>query len=366
MIRKSLLSVDDLEGAALLAPSADLYAVAARYSVAVTPELAALIDRDDPEDPIAKQFLPDARELVTRNEERADPIGDAAHSPLPGLVHRYDDRVLLKLVTVCPVYCRFCFRRETVGRGKGGTLGAAELAAAMDYIAARPQIVEVILTGGDPFAASARRLAAVAHGIAKIPHVAKLRLHTRVPTAAPGLVTPDRLAALRQSGKALYVALHVNHPRKLGESARAAITRLKDCGATLLTQTVLLSGVNDDAETLATLMRALVALGAQPYYLHHPDLAPGTAHFRLPLARGQKIHAELAQRLEGASLPRYVLDLPGGYGKIPIEAPHVARSADGSWRAVDRFGAVHVYEEGGIETCGAPDEGRRASFSNHT
>jgi lysine 2,3-aminomutase len=345
MTPKSLLSVDDLEGAGLLAPLADLYAVEARYSVAVTPEIAMLIDRGDPQDPIARQFLPDARELVTEQAELADPIGDAAHSPMPGLVHRYDDRVLLKLVTVCPVYCRFCFRRETVGRGKGGTLGAAELAAALDYVAARPQIAEVILTGGDPFTASARRLAAVAQGVAQIPHVAKLRLHTRVPTAAPGLVTPDRLEALRLSGKALYVALHVNHPRELGESARAAIARLKDCGATLLTQTVLLSGVNDDAETLATLMRALIALGAQPYYLHHPDLAPGTAHFRLPLSRGRKIYAALAQRLEGAALPRYVLDLPGGYGKVPIEAPHFAQNADGSWRVADRFGAIHQYND---------------------
>ncbi len=346
MTQKTLLSVDELAGAGLLAPAPELRAVEARYSVAVTPAIAALIESDDPADPIARQFLPDARELETRRVELADPIGDDAHSPLPGLVHRYGDRVLLKLLSVCPVYCRFCFRRETVGRGKGGALSDAELAAALAYVAARPEIVEVILTGGDPLAASARRLRTVARGVARIPHVAKLRLHTRVPTAAPELVTTERLEALRESGKALYVALHVNHPRELSEDACTAIARLRACGATLLTQTVLLAGVNDDAATLAALMRALKAVGARPYYLHHPDLAPGTAHFRLPLERGQRIYAELAQRLESSALPRYVLDLPGGYGKIPVEAPHVFLDAKGVWRATDRFGAAHVYDEG--------------------
>jgi lysine 2,3-aminomutase len=278
--------------------------------------------------------------------ELADPIGDDAHSPVPGLVHRYPDRVLLKLLSVCPVYCRFCFRRETVGQGKGGVLPDGALDAALKYIAARPEIFEVILTGGDPLAASPRRLREVATRLAAIAHVKLLRVHTRVPTAAPELVTPERLGALRASGKALYVALHVNHARELHEGAREAIARLRAAGAALLSQTVLLKGVNDDADTLEALMRALVSLGVKPYYLHHPDLAPGTAHFRLSLADGREIYAELARRVGGHALPRYVLDLPGGFGKIPVEAPHVFRGADGVWRAVDRFGGEHPYEEG--------------------
>lgn len=325
------------------AEDAALRDVAARYSVAITPEVARLINPTDASDPIARQFLPDARELVTLPGELADPIGDEAHSPVPGVVHRYPDRVLLKLLAVCPVYCRFCFRRETVGRGKGDLLGDAEIDAALAYIAATPQIFEVILTGGDPLMLSARRLSAVARRLAQIPHVAVLRVHTRAPTAAPDLVTPERLAALAESGKALYVALHVNHSRELSDAARAAIARLREAGATLLSQTVLLAGVNDDAEVLERLMRDLLALGVKPYYLHHPDLAPGTSHFRLSIEAGRGVYAQLSRRITGIGLPRYVLDIPGGYGKASVAdmEPHDS----GGWRVMDRAGHVHLYRD---------------------
>jgi lysine 2,3-aminomutase len=342
MPAKALLSLDDLAEAGLSAPSDELQAVAARYSVAVPPEIAALIDRRDAADPIARQFIPDPRELIAQESELEDPIGDAAHSPVPGIVHRYEDRVLLKLLSVCPVYCRFCFRRETVGRGKGGALSGAELAAALRYVASHPEVREVILTGGDPMAASPRRLRDVAAGLAQISHVTKLRVHTRVPIAAPALVTAERISALQASGKRLYVALHVNHARELSEAARAAIARLRDADAALLAQTVLLAGVNDDASTLQALMRAVVALGVKPYYLHHPDRAPGTAHFRLTIDRGRGIYGKLKADL-GADAPRYVLDIPGGFGKVPIEEPHLVKIADGCWRAVDRFGVAHEY-----------------------
>jgi lysine 2,3-aminomutase len=345
---KTLLSVDDLASAGLIAPAdaSALRTVAARYSIAVTPQIASLIDRNDPADPIARQFLPDPREAVTLPGELSDPIGDAVHSPLPGVVHRYNDRVLLKLLTVCPVYCRFCFRRETVGRGKGDMLSSAETQAALDYIAANPQIYEVILTGGDPLALSPRRLRAVAERLAAIPHVAVLRIHTRAPTAAPALVTPEWLEALKASGKALFVALHVNHARELNEAARIAIARLRDAGATLLSQTVLLAGVNDDAETLEALMRALMALQIKPYYLHHPDLAPGAGHFRLPLARGREIYAALARRVGGPALPTYVLDLPGGFGKARVAEAEAAPDGSGGWVIVDRAGHRHLYRDG--------------------
>ena len=340
-----IASVEDLVAAGLLKANAAaaLRDVEARYSVAVTPAVAATINRTDPDDPIAKQFLPDARELRTLPQERADPIGDEAHSPVPGLVHRYEDRVLLKLLTVCPVYCRFCFRRETVGRGKGDVLPTEEADAALDYIAAHQEIFEVILTGGDPFMLSARRLSSVARRLAAIPHVQVLRVHTRAPTAAPDLVTPERIAALNEGGKALYVALHVNHPRELSDPARAAIASLRRAGATLLSQTVLLADVNDDADTLERLMRDLVALGIKPYYLHHPDLAPGTSHFRLDLGEGRKIYADLARRLTGVALPAYVLDIPGGYGKTPVylAEPDGARG----WRVPDRAGRPHRYRD---------------------
>lgn len=345
---KTLISPEELADAGLIAPTeaAALRPVAARYSIAVTPQIVALIDRGDPADPIARQFLPDRRELRALPGELADPIGDAVHSPLPGVVHRYADRVLLKLLTVCPVYCRFCFRRETVGRGKGDMLSREETDAALDYIAANPQIYEVILTGGDPLALSPRRLRAVAERLATIPHVSVLRVHTRAPTAAPALVTPEWLNALKASGKAMFIALHVNHVRELNDEARAAIARLHDAGATLLSQTVLLAGVNDDAETLETLMRALMSLRIKPYYLHHPDMAPGAGHFRLTLARGRAIYAALARRLGGPALPTYVLDLPGGFGKARVAAGDAAPEDSGGWRVTDRTGRIHIYNDG--------------------
>jgi len=345
MTSKTLRFVSELAAAGLLAPSEALESVAARYSIAVTPQIAALIDRGDAADPIARQFLPDARELTTHAFESADPIGDDVHSPVPGLVHRYDDRVLLKLVSVCPLYCRFCFRRETVGSGKGSALARHELDAALAYVAARPKIGEVILTGGDPLAVSARRLLEVAEGVARIAHVTTLRAHTRAPTLAPELVTDDRVAALRASGKKLRVALHVNHVRELSPAARDAIAALREAGVELLAQTVLLRGVNDQADALEALLRALVELGVAPYYLHHPDRAPGTAHFAVTLARGRALFEKLEAQARNIALPRYVIDIPGGFGKVPLKEPHAVEVAPRRWRLVDRFGMAHEYRE---------------------
>ncbi|MFO1124446.1 MAG: lysine-2,3-aminomutase-like protein [Methylocystis sp.] len=341
------MTLDDLVDHGLLAETSvsALSDVAQRYSIAVTPEVAALINRDDARDPIARQFIPDVREAVTAPQERADPIGDDVHSPLPGLVHRYPDRVLLKLLSVCPVYCRFCFRRETVGRGKGDLLPERDVAAALDYIAGRPQIFEVILTGGDPLMLSARRLEAVSRRLAEIPHVALLRVHTRAPTVAPNLITRDRLAALGDSGKTVFVALHVNHVRELTETARAAIARLRESGAILLSQTVLLKGVNDDVEILERLMRDLASLGVRPYYLHHPDLAPGTAHFRLSLAAGRRLYAGLSRRVTSVALPAYVLDIPGGFGKARIAEGAAEPDGQGGWTIVDRNGEKRSYRD---------------------
>src|SRR5580658_7297488 len=252
---------------------APLEQVAARYAVAITPALADLIDPSDPHDPIARQFVPDARELLMEPGESGDPIGDAAHSPVDGIVHRYPDRVLLKLVNACAVYCRFCFRREMVGPGRGG-LSRSALDAALDYIAGKPEIWEVILTGGDPLLLSPRRLKAVTAQLTAIRHVKVIRVHTRVPVAAPEMISPAMVRALR-CDKAVFVVLHVNHSRELTQDSRAACARFIDAGIPVLSQSVLLRGVNDDVETLGALMRALVECRIKPYYLHHADLAPG-------------------------------------------------------------------------------------------
>src|SRR5216683_2023405 len=274
---RTLRAPSDLVAAGLVAPEreAEIAAVAERFAVAITPDMAELIERGDDSDPIARQFVPDAREMETRPEEDHDPIGDRRLSPLKGIVHRYPDRVLLKPSHVCPVYCRFCFRREQVGP-EGESLTAAELEAALDYIRARPAIWEVIVTGGDPFLLSPRRLAAIVGALDAIPHLGVIRFHTRVPVVAPRLVGPALVAALGAE-KAVYVAIHANHPRELTPAARAACRRLARAGIPLLGQSVLLKGVNDDAATLEALFRGLAAMRVKPYYLHHPDLARGTA-----------------------------------------------------------------------------------------
>ena len=319
--------------------------VAARYAVALPGELAALIDRNDADDPIARQFVPDAAELDHRPEELADPIGDDAHSPVEGIVHRYPDRALLKLTHICAVYCRFCFRRETVGPGKPSGLPAAALAAALDYIRSRPEIWEVILTGGDPLVLSPRRLRAVMKSLAAIGHVKVVRVHTRMPVAEPARVTADVVRALKIKSKATYVAVHVNHPRELTAKARAACARLADAGIPLLSQTVLLAGVNDTPEVMGELMRALVECRIKPYYLHHGDLAPGTSHLRTGIAAGQELMRSLRGRASGLCQPTYVLDIPGGHGKSPIGPNYVTRcGSDGTPVVVEDFNGIrHRY-----------------------
>jgi lysine 2,3-aminomutase len=309
---------------------AALDAVAARYAVALPPVLAELIDPSDPHDPIARQFVPDAAELDAQPQELADPIGDEAHSPVEGIVHRYPDRVLLKLTPVCAVYCRFCFRRELVGPEKGKPLSAAALERAFDYIRSRPEIWEVILTGGDPLVLSARRLRAVMRELAAIEHVKVLRIHTRVPVAEPSGVTAERVRAITVKDKPTYVAVHVNHARELTPAARAACGRMVDAGIPLLAQSVLLKGVNDTPEALAALMRACVECRIKPYYLHHADLAPGTAHLRTDIATGQELIRGLRGRLSGLCQPSYVLDIPGGHGKSPIGPAYLTQTGSNS------------------------------------
>jgi lysine 2,3-aminomutase len=321
--------------------AAELDRVAARYAVALTPAMLRAIDASDPDDPIARQLVPDAAELARAPEELDDPIGDAAHSPVKGIVHRYPDRVLLMPTHACAVYCRFCFRRESVGPG-GESLSAAELERALGYVAAHERIFEVILSGGDPFVLSARRLAAIVARLEAIPHVGAIRVHTRVPAVAPERVTPALVRALR-ARKAVWVVLHANHPRELGPEARAACARLVDAGIPMLAQTVLLAGVNDDPETLEALLRALVSLRVKPYYLHHADLAPGTARFRTSLEHGQALLRRLRGRVSGLAQPTYVLDLPGGAGKVPIGPTYLHLEASGDAVVEDWQGKKHRY-----------------------
>jgi lysine 2,3-aminomutase len=319
---------------------ANLEQVERRYAVAVSPTLLALVNPADPNDPIARQFLPSLEELNTLPEELVDPIGDGAHTPVPGIVHRHPNRVLFKVVAACPVYCRFCFRREMIGPGKDNALSKADFEAALAYIADHPEIWEVILTGGDPFILSARRIEEITSRLASVAHVKVVRWHTRVPVTDPGRVTDDLVAALQAPGATTFVAVHANHPREFSPQARRAVAMLVEGAIPLVSQSVLLKGVNDDAGILAALMRCFVENRIKPYYLHHPDLAPGTSHFRLGIEEGLSLMRELRARLSGLATPTYMLDIPGGFGKVPLESADVEKTAQG-YRVRDMRGVWH-------------------------
>jgi lysine 2,3-aminomutase len=344
LVAHGLASVEDLR---------DLERVAARYAVAVTPDVAALIDPDDPMDPIARQYIPSAEELVALPNEKPDPIGDDAHSPVSGIVHRYPDRVLFKVVHVCAVYCRFCFRREMVGPGKATALSQGAYNNALAYIRAHPEIWEVILTGGDPLMLSPRRLAEIMADLAGIDHVKIIRIHTRVPVAEPLRISGEMIAALKVRGATTWVALHANHVREFTRKARAACAAIVDAGIPMVSQSVLLRGVNDDATTLEALMRGFVECRVKPYYLHHGDLAPGTSHLRTTVEQGQQIMRRLRGRVSGLCQPDYVVDIPGGHGKAPAGpnyllpensfAPDREQPNETRYRIVDYCGDVHLY-----------------------
>lgn len=331
---RPLTTVEALVEAGLLgqAKTAGAERAAEAFPVRLSPALSAAGD-------IAlRQFLPDAAELARVPEDLADPIGDDRFSPLPGLVHRHPDRVLLKPTLACPVHCRFCFRRHEVG--STGALAPEEVADALGYIREHKEIREVILTGGDPLMLSHRRLEALSRDLATIPHLKLLRIHSRVPVADPGRIGEAAIEALKAGGLPLFLVVHCNHPDEIGREAVAALATLVDAGIPLLSQTVLLKGVNDDADLLATLFETLLEHRVKPYYLHHGDLVPGAAHFRCSLAEGRALMTELRRRLSGLAMPTYILDIPGGHGKVPAEEAHVS---DNGTSVRDATGETHPY-----------------------
>ncbi|KRW95282.1 lysine-2,3-aminomutase-like protein [Paracoccus sp. MKU1] len=343
MSQRPITTVPALVEAGLVDPARAeaLDEVAAEFRIRISTTMRGAMRT--PGDGIAAQFVPDARELQIRPEELADPISDAAFSPTPGLTHRYPDRVILHVTRTCEVYCRFCFRREVVG--EDGSLPEPDLAAALDYIARSPAIHEVILTGGDPMVLSPRRITALMARLEAIPHVDIVRFHTRVPVVAPGRIDAEMLAVLHPRRLAVWVVIHTNHAQELTSEACAALARLAEAGIPLLSQTVLLKGVNADPEVLAELFRALIRNRVKPYYLHHCDLARGTGHFRTSIAEGQAIMAALRGRLSGTCLPIYVLDLPGGHGKVPLGPGYVETVAPGHYRIRDWRGQRHEYRD---------------------
>lgn len=336
--KSAVTSVEALDGLGLVAGDrAALEAVEAAFRVRVSPEMLAVEDQG-----VRAQFLPDARELQMRPEELADPIGDDAHRPVAGLTHRYPDRAILHATQSCEVYCRFCFRRETVG--ETGLLAEAEFDRVIAYLRATPAVREVIFTGGDPLTLSPRRLGAMLDRLEDLGSVELVRFHTRVPVVAPEKIT-EALAQVLDRRLPVWLVLHVNHAAELTGAAAAALRRLNRAGVPLLSQSVLLKGVNADADTLEALFRALLRHRVKPYYLHHPDLAKGTGHFRLTLAEGQAILAALRGRLTGIGQPLYVLDIPGGHGKVPVGPGYLREDGLGGWIVTDPQGREHPYRD---------------------
>ena len=320
----------DLFEAGLVSADAlpSLREVGRQYAIALPEGLAQLINPSDPSDPIRAQYVPSSDELIAGPGASADPIGDKAHSPVPGIVHRYPDRALLKVTAVCPVYCRFCFRREMIGPEKGESLSRVALDGALSYIAAHPEIFEVILTGGDPMILSPGRARLLTQALENIGHVGIIRWHTRVPVVAPERVSDAFVEAIRSDCKSVFVAVHANHAREFTPAAVAAIRRLARAGIALVSQSVLLKGVNDDYEALSGLMRAFLSAGVKPYYLHQLDAAPGTGHFRVPVEEGRRLVQRLRDELTGLATPLYVADIPGGVSKAVLNVPDIERRED--------------------------------------
>ena len=315
--------------------------VTKKYALSITPAIRSRIDTAD--DPVGRQFVPSGQELITTAEELADPIGDDPFTPVKGITHRYPDRLLLKLMHLCPVYCRFCFRREVVGPGEG-MLSPSEIDTAIDYIRTHREIWEVIFTGGDPLHLSPARLGPILSALDEIEHVRVIRFHTRVPVVQPERITTELCQTLKIDTP-VWIVVHTNHSQEIGPQARASLRRLTESGIPLLSQTVLLRGINDSAEALESLFRTLIANRVKPYYLHHGDLARGTAHFRTSIAEGQILMAALRGNVSGVCQPVYVLDIPGGHGKVPIGPSylHPQEAGDDTYQLTDPSGQTHDY-----------------------
>lgn len=336
LVKAGLASPDSLN---------DLQRTEREFAIGLSPYLVDRLISEPENTALARQYLPDMAELSMSAAELDDPIGDDAYSPVKGIVHRYPDRVLLKAASACAVYCRYCFRREMIGPGSG-ILGKDALDNAIAYIERTPAIREVILTGGDPLILSERQIANILSRISTIGHIRFVRIHSRVPVADPARIHDNYITALRKScQKPLYLALHINHADELGAPVRDVILKLHRAGISLLSQSVLLKGVNDCADTLGALYTELLSLHVKPYYLHHPDLARGTGHFRLPLERGMAIHSALLGRFSGLCQPHYMLDIPGGHGKIPLHAGYVEKTAEGCYSIRDYQGNTHIYKD---------------------
>jgi lysine 2,3-aminomutase len=346
-------ALDDLVRAGHLdaAGAEALREVAARYEMWISRYYLDLIDWSDPACPIRLQALPDARELDTLPTERPDPIGDRPHRPRAAVVRRYPNRALLFPTLRCPMFCRYCFRKVLLNDDPAISL-RHDIDDALDWLAGQPEVHEVILSGGDPLMLSDDNLGALLGRLRAIPHVRRLRIHTRVPSTLPMRITPE-LGALLARHRPLAVVAHFNHPRELTAEATTALAELADAAVPVLDQSVLLRGVNDDETVLAELFEGLMDRNVRPYYLHHPDVVCGTSHFRVPLDRGLELYRSLRGRLSGLHLPQYVMEIPGGGGKVPVDSAFVRPTATpGVWQLTSPLGGEVEWVDPAVHPSG--------------
>ncbi len=313
------------------------------FRVDITPYFASLIDPQNPQDPIRRQTLPTASEILPFTGEMADSLAEDAHSPVPGLVHRYPDRVLMLVTTQCASYCRYCTRSRIVG-DPSQTFSSKDYEAQLDYIRRTPQVRDVLLSGGDPLTLAPRVLERLLVSLREIPHVEIIRIGSRVPVFIPQRVTDD-LCEMLQQFHPLWLNIHVNHPNEITAELAEACDKLSRAGIPLGNQSVLLAGVNDSPYIQRKLVHALVQIRVRPYYLYQCDLVAGAGHFRTPIGKGIEIIEALRGHTSGFAVPTYVVDAPGGGGKIPLNPNYIISYSDHKVVLRNYEGYITSYEE---------------------
>ncbi len=297
-----------------------------QFRMAITPYYASLIHPEDEKDPIRMQSVPSIQETLYCSDDLDDPLNEVGSSPVPNIVHRYPDRVLLLVTYVCSMYCRHCTRRRVVGE-EDGTITESELEIALDYIRSHEEIRDVLISGGDPLTMNTKKLESIIAGLRAIPHVDIIRIGTRVPVVLPMRITEELLVMLKKY-QPVWINTHFNHPQEITPDAERACTAIVDAGIPLGNQSVLLRGINDNAEVMKDLLLKLVHMRVRPYYLYQCDLSRGISHFRTDVDTGIDIMHQLTGYISGFAVPKYVIDAPHGGGKIPINYNYVLRKDD--------------------------------------
>ena len=344
-MRHRLASIEDLSRYIRLTPSEinGIKMATGRFPVGITPYWASLMDPINPRCPIRMQVVPTAQEHLVSKHEMVDPLAEDDSSPVPGLVHRYPDRVLLLPLNMCAAYCRYCTRSRWVGDENEMLLGP-KLDPAIEYLKAHTEVRDVLISGGDPLLFSDNRLDELLGRLKAIPHLEFIRIGTRVPVFLPMRITNELIATLRRYHP-LWISVHFNHPKEITPEVARACTMLADGGFPLGSQSVLLKGINDDPIVFKKLVHELLKIRVKPYYLYQCDPVTGTTHFRTPVARGVEIIEALRGHTTGYAVPTFVVDAPGGGGKVPINPNYVLENAGGVLKVRNYAGRQYTYHE---------------------